>query len=115
MDSDARASEVDLARHVVAAVRDVPGVADVTPGQFVEVATYGPRERVPGVQVGLVDDGIAVEVHLCAEYATGLILSELADRVRSTVRQSVELLDSRPVTRIDVAIDDLRIGQESGR
>jgi hypothetical protein len=103
------ASEVGLARAIAAAVRAVPGVAGVSPGQFAEVATYGPGEKVVGVVVDTADGALHIGVHLCAQYADSLVLAELAARVRSAVHQSVQAFGARPVRRVDVAFDDLRI------
>ena len=41
----------DLADRVAAAVRNVPGVADLHTGAFGEVATHLPGRRVGGVQI----------------------------------------------------------------
>jgi hypothetical protein len=98
---------VTFARAIVAAVQAVPGVARVSPGRFGEVATDGPRERVSGVRVTPVDDGVGIEVHLCALYADTLVLPELAARVRATIRQTAEGTDARPIKHIDVAFDDV--------
>ena len=102
-------NEVIIARAIVAGVRSVPGVADVIPGQFAEVATYGPGEKVSGVAVSQAAGDLDINVHLCALYADSLVLPELADRVRSAVRQSVEALGLGLPGRIDVAFDDLRV------
>ena len=102
-------SDVSIARAIVAAVRSVPGVADVSPGRFAEAATYGPGEKVRGVAVSQAAGALDIEVHLCALYADTLILPELAARVRSAVRQSVEALGAGLLRRIDVAFDDLRV------
>jgi uncharacterized alkaline shock family protein YloU len=110
--SEMHVSDVAIARAVVAAVRSVPGVADVSHGRFAEAATYGPGERVRGVAVGRSAGALDIEVHLCALYADSLILLELAARVRSAVRQSVVALGAGAVWRIDVAFDDLRIEEE---
>jgi uncharacterized alkaline shock family protein YloU len=105
-------SEMSIARAIVAAVRSVPGVAEVSPGRFAEVATYGPGEKVRGVVIGRAASALDLEVHLCARYANSLVLVELAARVRSAVRQSVEGLGVGPLRRIDVAVDDLRVEEE---
>jgi len=104
-----RVNEVSIARAIVAGVRSVPGVADVSPGRFAEVATYGPGEKVRGVAVSQAAGALDINVHLCALYAHSLVLPELADRVRSAVRQSVEALGVGLPRRIDVAFDDLRV------
>lgn len=51
---------VETVDAVAAACRSVPGVADLHPGMFGEVATYLPGRRVPGVRV----TPDAVDVHL---------------------------------------------------
>jgi uncharacterized alkaline shock family protein YloU len=105
-------SEVSLARAVVAAVRAVPSVADVSPGLFAEAATYGPGEKVRGVVVGRAGGALYIEVHICASYADSLVLPELAARVRDAVRQSVEALDAGPLRPVHVAFDDLCLEEE---
>jgi len=110
--SGLQVSEVSIARAIVAAVRGVPGVADVSPGRFAEAATYGPGEKVPGVVVGRAASALDIEVHLCALYADSLVLTDLAARVRSAVRQSVGGLGAGLLRRIDVTFDDLRVEEE---
>jgi hypothetical protein len=105
-------TDVSIAQAIVAAVRALPGVADVSPGRFAEAATYGRGERVLGVALGRVAGAFDIEVHLCALYSDSLILPELAARVRSTVRQTVEGLGAGLLQRIDVAFDDLRVEEE---
>ncbi len=105
-------NEVNIARAIVAAVRSVPGVVDVSPGRFAEAATYGPGEKVRGVAVDRAAGALDIDVHLCALYADSLVLPELAARVRSAVRQSVEGLGAGQLRRIDVAFDDLRVEEE---
>jgi uncharacterized alkaline shock family protein YloU len=106
------ASEVTLARAVVAAVRGVPSVANLSPGRFAEAATYGRGERVRGVVIHRSRSALDIEVHVCALYADSLVLPELAARVRAAVRQSVEAFGGGPLARIDVAFDDLRVDEE---
>ena len=106
------AGELRLARAVAAAVRGVPGVADVSPGRFAEAATYGPGEVVRGVVVQQVAGALAVEVHVRAVYAPTLVLPALADLVRRAVRAAAQRAGAAPVGRIDVAFDDLRAGED---
>jgi uncharacterized alkaline shock family protein YloU len=105
----ARVSEVALAQAIVAAIQSVPGVASVSTGRFAEVATYGAGEKVQGVIVRSTADGLDVEVHVCAHYVESLNLDELAARVREAARQSLAAAGGTPVSRIDVAIDDLYV------
>jgi uncharacterized alkaline shock family protein YloU len=101
--------EMAIARAVLVAVHTVSGVAGVSPGLFAETATYGSRGRVLGVAVSHVGGAVDLEVHLIAAYTASTHLPELADRVRSAVRQAVDAVGAGPVRRIDVAIDDLRV------
>jgi uncharacterized alkaline shock family protein YloU len=107
--SDAPGSEVELAQAVAAAVRAVPGVADLSPGRFVEVATYGAREKVRGVIVRQTAESLDVEVHVCAQYAASLMLTELAALVRESIRHSVGASSARTVSQTDVVFDDVRV------
>ena len=99
-----------VARAVAAAVRGVPGVADVVPGRFATAATYGPGEIVRGVAVRPHPGGrgYTVEVHLRADYTPALSLPWLAERVRRTAGAAARALTAGPVGPIDVAVDDLR-------
>ena len=106
---DAQVSEVALAQAIAAAVRGVPGVAELSPGRFAEVATYGAGEKVRGVIVRPTAEGLDIEVHVCARYGDSLVLDELATRVREATRRSVEAAGAPRVSRIDVAFDDLSI------
>lgn len=107
--------QLELARALVAAVRAVPGVSDVTAGQVGEVATYGPGEKVSGALVALTGEGVMVEVHICAQYADTLVLPELADRVRRAVRDIITSAGVGHVIRVDVAIDDLREAHQASQ
>jgi uncharacterized alkaline shock family protein YloU len=106
--SDAHVSEVELARVIGVAVRAVPGVAELSPGRFAEVA-YGAREKVRGVIVRQTAESLDVEVHVCAQYAASLVLTELAARVRESIRQSVGALGAGTVSQTDVVFDDVRV------
>lgn len=111
-DSAPDTGELAIARAVAAAARGVPGVAGVSRGRFAAAATYGPGEVVRGVVVRRLPGALAVEVHLRAVYAPSLVLPALADQVRRTVRAAVEVVAAEPVGRIDVAFDDLRVGED---
>jgi uncharacterized alkaline shock family protein YloU len=107
--SDRPASEVSSAQAIAAAVREVPGVADLSTGRFAEVATYGAGERVRGLIVRNSPAGLDVEVHVCARYTPALVLDDLAARVREAVRHSVEGSGGRPLSQVHVVFDDVRI------
>ncbi|ACQ81708.1 hypothetical protein Bcav_3466 [Beutenbergia cavernae DSM 12333] len=90
----AAALEEEPADRVLRLVRDVPGVVDISPGPFGEVATYLPGRRVPGVR--LRED--RVEVHLVLSMDTAV--PEVVALVREALRTETSL-------RIDVHIDDV--------
>lgn len=68
-----------LADQVAAAVRTVPGVADLHAGAFGAVATYLPGRRVNGVAVR--PDGC--EVHVALRYGSAVQVT--ADQIRAVV------------------------------
>ncbi|MGH2707674.1 MAG: hypothetical protein ACRDJK_05220 [Actinomycetota bacterium] len=80
---------------VAAAALRSPSVSGLFPGDAVEVATYLPGKRVPGVRVR---EG-EVEVHVVARWATAL------PRVAEEVRRSVApVVGGLPVS---VYVDDV--------
>lgn len=84
---------------VVAAVLALPGVVDMHPGMFGEVATYLPGRRVPGVQVREDD----CQVHVVLRYSTDI--HRTADEIRAVVEPIVHT--SVHVTIQDLVEDDL--------
>jgi hypothetical protein len=108
-DGNALRREIRLARAIAETVRSVPGIADIRQGQFAEIATYGPGDKVPGIVLRVTPEGAYIEVHVSALYSDGLVLSALATQVRSAVRQAVEVRDPVPLGQIDVVFDDLRV------
>ena len=110
--SDAPANEASLARAIIAAVLAVPGVADLSPGRSAELANCGARENVQGVAINTRDGVLDVKVHVCAQYSESLVLVELADHVRSAIRQSVDAARAGRAGRIDVVFDDVRVEQD---
>ncbi len=102
-----RISEIAVAEAAAEAVCAVPGVADLSPGRFAEVATYGPGQVVRGVAVYRTDGALRMAVHLIAVFAPSTNLPSLADRVRRAVMEVVGNLGAGPVERIDVTVDDL--------
>ncbi len=83
---------------VAAAVRAVPGVADLHPGPFGEAATYLPGRRVVGVRLRPDGAEVAAEVHVAL--LTGAPVLDTADLVRRAAEQVL----GRPVL---VAVEDL--------
>lgn len=84
----------DVADLVAAAVRRVPGVADLHGGSFGEVATYLPGRRVPGVRIR--DD--LSEVHVVTLW--GAPVPATADAVRAAVEPIVG-------TPVHVVVEDV--------
>ncbi len=79
---------------VAAAVLAVPGVAELHPGMFGEVATYLPGRRVHGVQIRRDSTSIHIVCHWGAD------IPATADAVRSAVEPIVG-------TSVDVTVQDL--------
>lgn len=92
--------EPDVADAVVAAVLAVPGVVEMHPGTFGEVATYLPGRRVRGVQIR----PDSAQVHVVFRW--GIDIAETAARVRLAVEPIVGV--PVDVTVQDLALDDLR-------
>lgn len=90
----AAAPTQDVADRVVAAVRAVPGVADLHSGPFGEVATHLPGRRVQGVQVR----NNRCSVHIVLLWDNPVLAT--ADRVRAAVTPLVR-------TPVDVRIEDV--------
>ena len=102
-------SNLAFAQAIAVAVRALPGVAELSPGRSVEVATYGAHEKIHGVIVRTIDGALEVDVHVCAQYASSLDLTKLAWSIREATIQSLEVAGATRVSRIDVAFDDVRL------
>lgn len=100
------ADEITVARAAAAAAQRVSGVAGLGRGIFANAETYGPGQTIRGVVVTRCDGALTCDVHVIAAYPEAVNLLELADRIRSAVRQAVEDL-GESARRIDVAVDDL--------
>lgn len=82
-----------VADRLVARLRGIPGVADLHPGRYGEVALLFPRHRV----VGLRHTPEVLEVHLVvdlSDLSAARPLAEVAAEVRDVVTQ--ELADTPP-------------------
>lgn len=83
-----------VADRLAARLRDIPGVADLHPGRYGEVALLYPRHRV----VGLRHTPEVLEVHLVVDLSdlpAARPLAEIAADVRGVVKQ--ELTDAPPL------------------
>lgn len=88
--------EAALADRVAEAVRESPKVVDLHAGSPVQVATYLPGRRVPGVR--LQEDRI--DVHVVLEWSDDLLSSA------ASVRDAVEAATGRPTV---VHVEDIRL------
>jgi hypothetical protein len=90
---------------VAAAVRACPGVSDLYPGRFAEVATYLPGRRVPGVVIA--DGTLTVQVRSRWAVPADALLREI-DSAVANLRHGHQL-------RVVVAdIDDPRAADHPG-
>jgi hypothetical protein len=105
---DGRVSDLGLARAIAAAVRTVPGVAELSPGRFAEVATYGAGDRVSGV-IPQAGGGCSGRGGAYLRPHTSCEVPRIATRVRAATRQSLEAAGVTLISRIDVAFDDVRV------
>ena len=86
---------VDPADRIAAAVRAVPGVADLHPGMFGEVGTYLPGRRVPGVRI----TDTTVEVHITVFFDAPV--RDTAAAVRSVVAAQL------PGAAVNITVEDV--------
>ncbi|MDQ3610018.1 MAG: hypothetical protein M4D85_00180 [Actinomycetota bacterium] len=86
--------EVTTADRVALAVVSVPGVAELHPGRYGEVATHLPGRRVRGIQLR----SDRVEVHVALHWGTDVLAT--ADEVRAAAMRVAD----RPV---DVTVEDV--------
>ena len=84
------------ADRLAAAVRAVPGVADLHPGMFGEVGTYLPGRRVPGIRI---EDG-AVQVHISVVF--GAAVRDTGAAVRAAIAAQLPGAQA-----IDVIVEDV--------
>lgn len=86
---------------VAAAVRGCPAVAGLSSGQFGEVASYLPGQRIDGVRT-LADD--EVEVHVVLWY--GIPVEEAVAQVRAAVRAVAPNVVAAHVVVADLALPE---------
>jgi len=120
-------SDLDLARSIATAIREVEGVVDMGSGRFAQAATYGPGERVMGVILRHpTPAALAVEAHVVLDERMLVqalsavspsdvssssedtpIVVRVADHIRAVVFQTVHQFGVLELTTVDVAVDDL--------
>jgi hypothetical protein len=125
-DPDQR-SDVRTAELIARTVCDVPGVAGLSPGHDVAVATHGPGKAVVGVVVHhRTKKSLEIEVHVvvaasdlgsmhtspragaAAPHGTQIaLLPALAEEIRSHIARAVRDRKMRAPTSVDVYFDDI--------
>jgi hypothetical protein len=123
----AHLSDLDLARVIAHAVRQTPGVLEMSPGRFALEATYGPGEHVSGVvlrhptldTLSIAIHVVVAETALKAAFDEGALpelapgseqrpmLLRLADQIRTVVSEVADSLGPPSLLAIDVALDDV--------
>lgn len=124
----AHLSDLDLAKVIAYAVRQAPGVLEMSPGRFALEATYGPGEHVSGVVLQHpTPDTLSIAVHVVvAEAALRAAFDEaalsklapdaeqrpmllrLAEQIRTVVSEATDALGLPSLRAVDVALDDVR-------
>ena len=99
--------DIEIARAAATAARAVPVVERLATNPLGGAATYGRGEVVHGVAVRSERETVHLEVHVAMRIADADDLLAAAEPIRSSVRHAVEQLTTRPVGRVDIAIDDL--------
>ena len=79
----------------------MPGVADLVPGRYGEVALLFPGARIPGLRFLSPKDDSQIEAHVVAAF-DGPPLTEIGPAVQAAARRAVPEL-----TRFDVVIADV--------
>lgn len=102
----ARIPAIAVAEVVSIAAAAVDGVVAVAPEPGHPAATYGPGQRVPGVQVQRRADGDRIVVHVAV--ALGYRLPSLAAQVRAAVAAALaEHLPEQGAATVDVHISQV--------
>lgn len=78
----------ETARAIVDAVTGLRGVAKLSPGRFGEVALLFPGERIHGISRPAPSDDTYLELHVVVDVSSDVVLAELGDAIRDTVRST---------------------------
>lgn len=78
----------EAARAIVEAVTGLRGVAKLSPGRFGEVALLFPGERIHGISRPSPRDDTHLELHVVVDVRSEVVLAELGDAIRDTVRST---------------------------
>jgi uncharacterized alkaline shock family protein YloU len=99
-----------VANIVAMAAREVPGVVSLASGSFKDdIAGLfgGKREGGSSVSVAEVDDGsYHIRVKLILSF--GVQLAKVAQSVQESVRDQVENMTNKEVSKVDVVVDGIR-------
>ncbi|MCT1413420.1 hypothetical protein M3D57_07000 [Corynebacterium sanguinis] len=95
-----------ITRETGEALRDaalgVPGVADLSPGRFGEVALLLPGERIRGIRAAERDELFGAEIHIVFDVGSARPIAEVATEVRAAALDSL----NDPLDFIDVVVAD---------
>ena len=101
-------SPTAIASIVSQAVSSTYGVVGIAPKNLAnEVAHVFQRDARHGVNVGVKDDQIIIDVHVIVEYGTRI--SSVANSIMNLVKFNVERAIGVPVARVNVHVEGLRI------
>lgn len=101
---------LEQARALGTALRAVPGVADLAPGRYGEVALLFPGERIPGLRFLGPKDDTQIEAHVVAAF-DGPPLTEIGPAVQAAACRAVPELTRLDVVIADVAAPDMHTTQ----
>ena len=101
-------SPTAIASVVSQAVSSTYGVVGIAPKNLAnEVAHVFQRDARHGVNVGVQDGQIIIDVHVIVEYGTRI--SSVANSIMNLVKFNVERAIGVPVARVNVHVEGLRI------
>lgn len=101
-------SPTAIASIVSQAVSSTYGVVGIAPKNLAnEVAHVFQRDARHGVNVGVKDGQIIIDVHVIVEYGTRI--SSVANSIMNLVKFNVERAIGVPVARVNVHVEGLRI------
>lgn len=102
----AHISHAVIATYAAAAAREVPGVRGISDGHLGLLERRAEPDRAPrGVRVLADGDGIALELHVVAEW--GARLPDVAAALQSAVRDYLAAMIELEVRQVAVVIDDV--------
>lgn len=89
----------------------VPGVVEMG-GSFVDdlagILGKGTGDR--GIRVEFQEGGVSIDLHVVLEY--GVRIPQVAWQIQNEVKQAVEQMTGKPVKRVNVIVQSLRLPEE---